>query len=198
MIVYIYILQSPEKDGGLWLSQLKANRWILCLWSPFSACTASAEFLHYTCSCVSVECLVTWSTHVHKLKFRAIPWNTLGVSTEFIASVRPDSVLTVSRAMKLGPGILAWVNVESKLNSLVSQHVGQCLGQMNILPSIPTMMSHINNNSVFWILKRHSLDCNTSSVIQMEKHVAVFFYWDPSIPTSDHAEPSKIYFSFEF
>ena len=57
-------------------------------------------------SLVSVECLVTWRTHAQKPKFAANPWNTLAVSTEFSASVSADSVLTISRAMKLGPGFL--------------------------------------------------------------------------------------------
>ena len=54
-------------------------------------------------SCVSVECLVTWS-HTYKPKFPANPVNTLEVYTEVPASA-DDSLFKVSRAMKLGPDL---------------------------------------------------------------------------------------------
>ena len=38
---------------------------------------------NFCANLVSVECLVMWSTHSHKQKFTASPWNTLAVSTEF-------------------------------------------------------------------------------------------------------------------
>ena len=75
---------------------------ILRLRSWFPAYVQAPNFC---ASLVSVECLVTWSTHAQKPKFAANPWNTLAVSTKFPASVSADSVLTVSRAMKLGPGL---------------------------------------------------------------------------------------------
>ena len=53
----------------------------------------------------SVECLVTWSTHAQKPKFLANLLNMLAVSTEFPAAVSADSLLMVSKAMKLGPGL---------------------------------------------------------------------------------------------
>ena len=80
-----------------------AYRRILRLRSRFPAYVQAPNFC---ASLVSVECLVTWSTHAQKPKFAANPWNTLAVSTEFPASVSADSVLTVSRAMKLGPELL--------------------------------------------------------------------------------------------
>ena len=90
-------------DNLQWnLGQGSAYRQILHLRSRFPA---------YACkrliSCailVSVECLVTRrSTHAQKPTFAANPCNTLAVSTEFPPSVSADSVLTVSRAKKLGP-----------------------------------------------------------------------------------------------
>ena len=54
---------------------------------------------------VSVVCLVPWSTHAQKPKFVADPWNTLVVIKEFPATVSADSLLTVSRAMKLSSGV---------------------------------------------------------------------------------------------
>ena len=44
--------------------------------------------------------------HAQKPKFAASTWNTLGVSTEFPASISANSVLTVSRTMKLCPVVL--------------------------------------------------------------------------------------------
>ena len=44
-------------------------------------------------SCVSVECLETWSMHAHKAKFPANLWNTLA---EFPASTTLDSFLMVT------------------------------------------------------------------------------------------------------
>ena len=65
---------------------------------------AYVQALNFCASLVSAECLVTWSTHAQNPKFAANLWKTLDVSTEFPASVSADSVLTVSRAMKLGTG----------------------------------------------------------------------------------------------
>ena len=59
--------------------------------------------LNFCASLVKVECLVTWSRHGQKPKMVTNPWNMLAMSTEFPASASTDSVLTVSRAMKLGP-----------------------------------------------------------------------------------------------
>ena len=42
-------------------------------------------------SLVSVECLVTRSTHAQKAEAAANPWNRLAVSTEFPASVSADT-----------------------------------------------------------------------------------------------------------
>ena len=71
---------------------------ILRLWSQFPAYVQAPNFC---ASLVSVECLVTWSMHVQqKPKFAANLWNMLSVNTY---SVSADSVLTISRAMKLGP-----------------------------------------------------------------------------------------------
>ena len=42
---------------------------------------------NFCASLVSVECLVTRSTHAQKPKFAANPWNTLAISTEFPAFV---------------------------------------------------------------------------------------------------------------
>ena len=77
-----------------------AYRRILRLRSRFPAYVQAPNFC---ASLVSVECLITWSTQAQKSKFAANPWNTLAVSTEFPAYVSADSVLTVSRAMNLGP-----------------------------------------------------------------------------------------------
>ena len=73
---------------------------ILRLRSRFPAYVQATNFRP---SLVSVECLVTCSTHAQKRKFDANPRNTLAVSTESPASISTNSVLTVSRAMKLGP-----------------------------------------------------------------------------------------------
>ena len=73
---------------------------ILRLRSRFPACVQAPNFC---ASLVSVECLVTLSTDGQKPKFVANLWNTLAISIEFPASVSADSMLMVSRAMKLGP-----------------------------------------------------------------------------------------------
>ena len=77
-----------------------AYRRVLRLRSRFPAYVQAPNFCT---SLVSVECLVTRNTHAQKPKFAASPWNTLTVSTKFPASIA-DSVLTVSRTMKLGLG----------------------------------------------------------------------------------------------
>ncbi len=73
-----------------------------CACDHYSPLTVQAP--NFRSSCVSEECLVTWSTHAHKQKFSANSWNTFDVSKEFPASISADSLLMVSRAMKLGPG----------------------------------------------------------------------------------------------
>ena len=77
-----------------------ANHRILRLPSRFPA---YMQALNFCASLVSVECLVTRAL---KPKFADNPWNTLVVRTEFPASVSADSVLTVSRAIKLGPCLI--------------------------------------------------------------------------------------------
>ena len=57
---------------------------------------------NFCASLLSVDCLLMLSTHVQKPKLANNPWNTLAVSTEFPPLVSADSMLTVSRAMKLG------------------------------------------------------------------------------------------------
>ena len=53
-------------------------------------------------SCVSEEFLVMWLRHAHfKRKFLSNLCNTLDVSAEFPASCSSDSLLRVSRAMKV-------------------------------------------------------------------------------------------------
>ena len=97
--------QQVSRRGPNFMALLTAEfcayRRILCLrlWFP-----TYVQVSNFCASLVSLECLVTWSTHAQKPKFAANPWITLAVSTEFPASVSADSVLTVSRAMKLGPG----------------------------------------------------------------------------------------------
>ena len=52
--------------------------------------------------------------YMQEQKFVDNSRNTLAVSTEFPASVSANSVLTVSRAMKLGPGVVSsrvWVRI---------------------------------------------------------------------------------------
>ena len=80
-----------------------AYRQILRLRSWFPGYLQASNFC---ASLVSVDCLVMWSTHEQKPRFVANPWNTLVWSTEFAASVNADSVVTVSRAMKMGLGLL--------------------------------------------------------------------------------------------
>ncbi len=76
-------------------------------------------------SCVSEECLVAWSKHVHKQKCPANLWNMLVVSAEFPAFVSVDSLLTVSRAIKLGPGCHGGaVPVKNLCSSRFTSHVG--------------------------------------------------------------------------
>ncbi len=52
---------------------------------------------------VSEECIVAKTTHAHKQK--TLQARTLDVSVEFPASASAYSLLTVSRAIKLGPGL---------------------------------------------------------------------------------------------
>ena len=74
---------------------------ILRLRSPFYAYLPAPNFC---ASHVSVEYLVTRSTHVSKPKLLANPWNTLDVSTEFSASVSVNYLLTVSmQSHDIGP-----------------------------------------------------------------------------------------------
>ena len=61
-----------------------------------SQVTAYLRAPNFCASCVlSVECLVKWSPHAHKPKFP--------LTREIRLPVSADSLLTVSRAMKLGP-----------------------------------------------------------------------------------------------
>ena len=83
-----------------------AYRRILRLRSRFAAYVQATNIC--ASLVVSVESIVTRSPHAQKPKFPANPLNTLAVSTEFPASVSADSVLTVSRAMKLGPARYRW------------------------------------------------------------------------------------------
>ena len=125
--------QIPERKSKKW-PRLKVRIWggrsfgYLCTRAQFhgsayrrilrlqSRFLAYAQAPNFCTSLVRVEYLVKWSTHAQKPKFTANPWNTLAVSTEFPASVSADSVLTVSRAMKLGPGwtrlsVAAWTDL---------------------------------------------------------------------------------------
>ena len=73
---------------------------------PNSALTITIrrlKALNFCASCAGKECLVTWNTPAHKPKFPAYTRNTLAVSTKYPASVTAVSVLTVSRAIILGP-----------------------------------------------------------------------------------------------
>ena len=49
------------------------------------------------------ECLVMWSTNAQI--FLANLRNTLDISTEFPDSISADTLLVVSKSMKLGPGL---------------------------------------------------------------------------------------------
>ena len=121
-----------------------AYRRILRLRSRFSA---FIQALNFCAILVSVECLVTRSTHGQKPKFSTNPWNTLAVSTKFPASISADAVLTVSRAMKLDPdGVTAsrWKhkgqdqNMESgkKTNELINLCVIQGFGWFQFRSSL--------------------------------------------------------------
>ena len=85
-----------------------AYRRILRLRSRFPAYVQAPNFC---ASLVSVECLVTRSTHAQKPKFAANPWNTLAVSTEFPASVSAESAL--HQPINLRPIQLWFVQVGS-------------------------------------------------------------------------------------
>ncbi len=94
----------PNSRGPNFMALLTAE---FCAYDHYSPLTVQAP--SFCASCVSEECLVhaLWSTLAHfKQKFSANLWNRLDVSTEFPASVSADSLLTASRAMKLGPDII--------------------------------------------------------------------------------------------
>ena len=65
---------------------------------------------NFCASCVSVECLATWSTHAHKPTFLANTLNMHDVTTEFPASTRADSSLLVKQSHEIGPR--AWVRYD--------------------------------------------------------------------------------------
>ena len=79
----VALLESPPSHGPNFMALLTAE---------FCAYDQAPNFC---ASLVSVECLVTWSTHAQKPKFAANPWNRLAVRTKFPASISADSVLTV-------------------------------------------------------------------------------------------------------
>ena len=96
---------------SLWWCWQFVLRWILALFhgSAYrrilrlrSGSPAYVYVPNFCGSLINVECLVMWSTHRQKPTFAANLWNTLAMSTEFPTCVTADSVLTVSRAMKLG------------------------------------------------------------------------------------------------
>ena len=71
-----------------------------CIYNHHSLLTLQVP--NFCASCVSKKCLVTWSTHAHQ-NSQNNPSNTIDVSKEFPAFASVDSLLTVSKAMKLGP-----------------------------------------------------------------------------------------------
>ena len=101
------IANHADSDGGF-ATEYEVNELApisrLCLPPNYALTITSPRILAAATFCV--ECLVTWSTLAQKPKLAANPWNTLAVSTELPASISADSVLTVSRAMKLGPGAI--------------------------------------------------------------------------------------------
>ena len=111
---------SEHADQNVELSTTRAQfhgslyRRILRLRSRFPAYVQAPNFC---ASFVSVECLVTRSTHVQKPKFVANPWNMLASSTEFPVSVSADSVLKVSRAMKLGPVLFRTNTIQNRFTN---------------------------------------------------------------------------------
>ena len=81
-----------EIENGLPLMKVKARaqfhgsayRRILHLRPRFPTYVRAPNFCT---SLVSIECLVSWSTHAQKPKFAANPWDTLTVCTEFQAPI---------------------------------------------------------------------------------------------------------------
>ena len=91
---------------GVPMTSLGPISW-LCV-PPNSALTITIprfmQALNFSASPVSIYRMPSNAdSHEQKPKFSASPWNTLAVSTEFLASVSADSVLRVTRAMNLGP-----------------------------------------------------------------------------------------------
>ena len=103
-------------DGNLWNAEklLRFTRvgpiFIALLTAKFYAYDhhflLEGQVPNFCASCVSLECLDTWSSHAHKPKFPVNLWNTLDISAEFPASTSADSLLTARRAMNLGTGLL--------------------------------------------------------------------------------------------
>ena len=112
-----FILVQPKiiKKNTQLVSLVVDYRRILRLRSRFPA---NVQVPNFCAGLVSLECLVTGSTHAQKPKFAANPWNRLAV-TEFPASVSADSVLKVSRTMKLGPDLIICVSHFTKLKILL-------------------------------------------------------------------------------
>ena len=81
-----------------------AYRRVLRLRSRFPAYVQAPSFCT---SLVSVECLVGMA----EAKVRRQPLKSLAVSTECPASVSADSVLAVSRAIKLGPDAVIKITI---------------------------------------------------------------------------------------
>ena len=85
----------------------------LCTYDHQSPLTV--QVLNFFAGFVSTDRLLTWSQHRHKQKFPANLENMLDVRAEFPASISADSLLTVSRAMKLGPGKTPCAYISFKL-----------------------------------------------------------------------------------
>ncbi len=89
----------------------KRSAWIYTL-VEFCACSHRSSHTgqepNFPFTCVSKDCLVMRSTHVHKQRCPANLWNMLSVSAELPASVSADSLLLVSRAMKLGSSCMLY------------------------------------------------------------------------------------------
>ena len=125
-------IHTFEINHQLYLKDLDPISW-LCLPGAFYACDhhswLSRQVQNFCASCVSEECLVTWTTHMCKQNFPAHLRNTLNVSTDYPASV------STNWAIKLGPDwSVLWTH------PIISSHYLAVILSFDLVVPVPSLL----------------------------------------------------------
>ena len=118
-----------------------------------------------------------WSTHAHKQTFPANLWNTNGISLEYPAYVSADSLLTVSRAMKLGPGreLQRWVWSFTKHQSAYLWLHQSMTRDSEFLDCLEDIHHIVNIQSLYDV--KESTECSTSALTVTVKQKTNQIIW---------------------